>query len=223
MAELTAETFGPAAGGAPRALVVICHGLGANGADLIPLARVWSEILPQALFVAPDGPETCDLVPVDEGLDARQWFSLRDWRPAAMAAGARAARPALDKFIDEMLAAHSIAPENYAIAGFSQGAMMALFTGLRRATQPRTILAYAGVLLGADTLAGEIANRAPVLLAHGESDTVVSVEFSRMAAETLRRQRVPVEMLIEPGLGHDISAAGIAAGARSLARAFAAG
>jgi phospholipase/carboxylesterase len=220
MAQLTAESFGPAAGGAPRQLVVICHGLGASGADLIPLAPALSQALPHALFVAPNAPEACDLVSPEEGIRARQWFSLRDWRPAAMEAGARAARPVLDHFIDDMLATHGIAPENYALAGFSQGAMMALFTGLRRTTPPRAILAYAGILLGPDTLAEEIANRAPVLLVHGANDDVVSVEFSRIAAEILRRLRVPAEIVIEPGLGHAIDVAGIEAGTRVLAQAF---
>lgn len=220
MVRLTAESFGPAAGGAPRQLVVICHGLGASGKDLIAIAPSLAETLPHALFVAPNAPDPCDLVEPEEGVHARQWFSLRDWRPAAMEAGARAAAPVLDRFIDEMLAAHGIAPENYALAGFSQGAMMVLQTGLRRQTAPRAILAYAGILLGPERLAEEIANRAPVLLVHGERDDVISVEFSRMAAEILRRQRVPVELLIEPGLGHAVDAAGIAAGGRLLGQAF---
>jgi phospholipase/carboxylesterase len=220
MAHLTAESFGPAAGGRPRQLVVICHGLGASGADLIPFAPALSEALPQALFVAPNAPEPCDLVSPEEGVHARQWFSLRDWRPAAMAVGARAAAPILDHFIDHTLADHDIPAENYALVGFSQGAMMTLFTGLRRLTPPRAILAYAGILLSPETLAMEIANRAPVLLVHGERDDVISVEFSRMAADILRRETVPVDLLIEPGLGHAIDAAGVAAGMRLLAQAF---
>ena len=223
MAHLTGPSFGPAAGGPPRQLVVICHGLGANGADLIPLAPVLSAALPHAYFIAPDAPEPCDLVPPDQGLHARQWFSLRDWRPAAMEAGARSARPVLDHFIDATLAAQGIASGDYALVGFSQGAMMALFTGLRRQTPPRAILAYAGILLGPETLAEELANRAPILLVHGERDDVVSVEFSRMAADRLRQNRIPVELLTEPGLGHAIDGPGLAAGGRMLAQAFGGG
>ncbi|MCB8879413.1 prolyl oligopeptidase family serine peptidase [Acidisoma cellulosilytica] len=223
MAHLTGPTFGPAAGGAPRQLVVICHGLGANGDNLIPLAPALSAALPHALFVAPHAPDPCDLVSPEDGLHARQWFSLRDWSPAAMAAGVRSARPSLDRFLDETLAAHAIPDSDYALVGFSQGAMMSLFTGLRRSIPPRAILAYAGILLDPDKLADEIACRPPVLLVHGDADNVVSVEFSRMAADILKRQQVPFDLLIEPGLGHAIDAAGVAAGTQALAQAFAGG
>jgi phospholipase/carboxylesterase len=223
MAHLKARRFGPAAGGAPRQLVIIAHGLGANGADLIPIAQSFAEALPQALFLAPDAPEACDLVSPEEGLRARQWFSLGDWRPEAMEAELRRGAPALDRFIDESLADHGIPAEDYALVGFSQGAMMALFVGLRRQTPPRAILAYSGILLGPARLAEEIANRAPVLLVHGARDEVVPAEFSRMAETQLRSLSVPVELLMEPELGHAIDGVGLAAGAQSLATAFAAG
>lgn len=220
MAHLNAQRFGPAAGGAPHQLVIIAHGLGANGADLIPIAQSFAAALPHALFLAPDAPEACDLVSPEEGAHARQWFSLGDWRPEAMEAELRRGAPALDHFIDESLADHGIPAEDYALVGFSQGAMMSLFVGLRRQTPPRAILAYSGILLGPARLAEEIANRAPVLLVHGARDEVVPAEFSRMAEAQLRRLSVSVELLIEPDLGHSIDGAGLAAGAQSLSRAF---
>lgn len=223
MAHLKTRRFGPAAGGAPRQLVIIVHGLGANGGDLIPLAQSFAQALPDALFIAPDAPEACDLVSPEEGVHARQWFSLGDWRPETMEAELRRGAPALDRFIDESLATYGIPDGHYALVGFSQGAMMSLFVGLRRQTPPRAILAYSGILLGPERLAEEIANRAPVLLVHGARDEVVPAEFSRMAEARLRSLSVPVDLLIEPDLGHAIDAVGLAAGTRSLARAFAAG
>jgi phospholipase/carboxylesterase len=220
MAYLNARRFGPAAGGAPRQLVIIAHGLGANGADLIPLAQSFAAALPHALFLAPDAPEACDLVSPEEGVHARQWFSLGDWHPDRMEAELRRGAPALDHFIDESLAEHDIPAGDYALMGFSQGAMMSLFVGLRRQTPPRAILAYSGILLGPDRLAEEIANRAPVLLVHGARDEVVPAEFSRMAEAQLRGLSVPVELVIEPTLGHAIDGAGLAAGAQALVRAF---
>lgn len=222
MAHLTARHFGPAAGGAPRQLVVIAHGLGANGADLIPLAESFATVLPHALFLAPDAPEPCDLVSPEEGHHALQWFSLGDWRPASMEAELRRGAPALDRFIDESLAEHHIPPTDYALVGFSQGAMMALFTGLRRQTAPRAILAYAGILLGPERLAEEIANTAPVLLVHGARDDVVPAEFSCMAEKQLRALGVPVQSLQVPDLGHGIDPTGLAAGCRLLAQVFSA-
>jgi phospholipase/carboxylesterase len=219
MTRLTGPRFGPTAAGAPRQLVVICHGVGANGQDLIAIAPLLAAALPHAVFTAPDGPEPYDMMPGDPN-EGRQWFSLKSWEPAVMEAGIRDARHALDRYLDDTLAELGIPPTEYALAGFSQGAMMALFTGLRRPTPPRAILAYSGMLLGAAELQAEMTNRAPVLLVHGEEDEVVPAEASSIAADMLRSLNVPAELIMRPGLGHSIDAEGLAAGARLLREVF---
>jgi phospholipase/carboxylesterase len=105
--------------------------------------------------------------------------------------------------------------------GFSQGAMTVLFTGLRRTVPPRAILAYSGALIAPEKLAGEIANKAPVLLVHGESDESVPVSRSHDAEALLRDLGVPVESSYVPRLGHGIDDSGLALGALALQRAFA--
>jgi phospholipase/carboxylesterase len=92
MAILTGPRFGPATPGPPRQLVVICHGVGANGQDLIALAPVLAAALPHAVFAAPDGPEPYDMGQPGDPVEWRQWFSLRDWRPHVLAAGVRVLR-----------------------------------------------------------------------------------------------------------------------------------
>jgi phospholipase/carboxylesterase len=104
--------------------------------------------------------------------------------------------------------------------GFSQGAMTALFTGLRGPVTPAAILAYSGALLAHDTLAAEIRARPPVLLVHGEADEVVPAWASRHSETALRAAGVPVESLFLPGLDHGIDEAGLAAGAQALRQAF---
>ena len=132
MAELSGPRWGPASKGAARQLVVLCHGVGADGHDLIDLAPRWAQALPDAVFVSPDGPAPYDMAPM-----GRQWFSLADRRPEVMQAGAQAAAPALLAFIDAELARLGLASDQVALAGFSQGAMMALYAGLRRRPAPR--------------------------------------------------------------------------------------
>ena len=107
--------------------------------------------------------------------------------------------------------------------GFSQGAMTVLFTGLRRAAAPRAILAFSGGLVAPETLPAELANRAPVLLVHGEADDVVPVTARATPEQALRAASVPVETLCVPRLGHGIDATGISMGALALQRAFAGG
>jgi phospholipase/carboxylesterase len=217
MAELDGPRWGPASKATPRQLVVLCHGLGADGHDLIDLAPTWSHALPEALFVSVDAP-----FPHESGF-GRQWWSVEDRSAAVMEAGVRRAAGFLDAFIDAELARLGLPAEAYALMGFSQGAMTVLFTGLRRPAAPRAILAFSGALVAPESLTAEQANRAPVLLVHGEADDVVPVHRSRDAEAALRAANVPVEAAYVPRLGHGIDDTGLSMGALALQRAFAGG
>jgi len=210
---LDGPRWGPASGGTPRKLVVLLHGLGADGYDLIDLAPGWGQAVPEAAFVAPHAPEPCDIAPY-----GRQWFSVGDRTPARMRAGAEVAAAHLAAFLDAEAARFGIGPGDIAIMGFSQGAMMALFTGLRRAPPPAVLLAYAGRLLGAETLAADIRARPPVLLVHGAEDEIVPAAASREAESALTAAGVTVEAAFRPGLGHGLDEAGMALGALALQR-----
>lgn len=210
---LDGPRWGPAAGGVPRKLVVLLHGLGADGFDLIDLAPGWGQAVPEALFVAPHAPEPCDLAPY-----GRQWFSVQDRTPARMLAGVQVAAGHLGRFLDAETARLGLAPGDVALMGFSQGAMTALFAGLRRDPPPAAVLAYAGRLIGAESLHAELRGHPPVLLVHGEADDVVPVEGSREAERVLTALGVPVESAWRPGLAHGLDEAGIALGALTLQR-----
>jgi phospholipase/carboxylesterase len=213
MAILAGPQWGPAAGGAAKQLVVLCHGLGADGHDLIELAPYFAKGAPHALFVAPDAPEPCDMAPM-----GRQWFSLRDLDPDALAVGVLRGAKTLAAFIDAQLTRLGIS--DYALMGFSQGAMTVLFEGVRHAPPPKAVLAYSGALIAPDALLAEMTARPPMLIAHGEDDEVVPPFRSRDAAAALRAAGFAVETIFSPGLGHSMDEAGLAAGAALLAKVF---
>ncbi|MBE9606721.1 phospholipase [Acetobacteraceae bacterium H6797] len=214
MPSLKGPQWGPASGGKPKMLVVLVHGVGADGNDLIDLAPYWGKTVPDALFVSPHAPEPYDQAPM-----GRQWFSLRDRSPARMAYGVRAVAPVLDTYIAELCAEHGLPESAVVLMGFSQGAMTSLFTGLRRKTPPAGIMAYAGALIDPDSLAAEITGKPRVLIVHGLEDEVVVPERGRAAEEALKALGLPVESLWCPGLGHGIDDAGISTGALFLQRA----
>jgi len=219
---LDGPRWGPKSGGRARQLVVICHGVGADGHDLIDLAPVWgAHAAPDAAFVAPDAPARYDMDPPGHQGAGRQWFSLRDRTPSVMEAGVRGVAPKLAAFIAAELTRLALPPDAYALVGFSQGAMTVLFTGLRMPTAPRAILAYSGALLAPQSLDAEMTGTPPVLLVHGEADEVVPVSRSRDAETALRAAGVAVESLYCRGLGHGIDDAGLSAGGLFLQRAFA--
>src|SRR5438093_5891480 len=149
----------PLAGGKPRSLVILLHGLGADGNDLIGLQQYWGQLVPEAEFVSPHAPFPCDMAPW-----GYQWFSVQDRSPAAVLAGVRAAAPALDAFIDEELQKRGLDEGDAALVGFSQGTMMSLFVGLRRAKPLAAIVGYSGRLIAPELLSSELRSRPPALL-----------------------------------------------------------
>jgi phospholipase/carboxylesterase len=216
---LDATRVGPLAGGKPDCLIVLCHGIHADGGQLIQLAEVWRGALPSAAFALPHAPWVRRRLSLFRR-KRREWFSIRDKSPTAYEAGVRTAAALLDSFIDAELNRLALDPGSYALAGYSQGAMTVLFAGLRRATAPRAIVAVAGSLIAADRLAAEICNKAPVLLMHGAEDEVVPAQASRSAARILSGAGVPVETLYQPGLAHDLDEVEIREGALFLRRIF---
>lgn len=205
----------PASGGKPRQLIVLLHGLGADGSDLIGLAPAWAPQLPDAAFVSPDAPYPCDMAPF-----GRQWFSFQDRSPAAILAGVRAAAPMLDAFIDRSLAVLELEDGALALVGFSQGTIMSLHVGLRRAQPCAGILGYSGALVGAEVLAQDIRVRPKVLLIHGDADEIVPPQAQPLAAAALKAAGVAVETVTCPGLGHGIDETGLRRGGDFLRRAF---
>ena len=211
MFELTGPASGPLQGEKPTQLIIFLHGYGASGDDLIALAPVWAPILPQARFIAPHAPFPCDGNPF-----GFQWFPITQLDPHAMAAGVRGAAPILDAFLDDQLKKNGIDDSQMALVGFSQGTMMALHVGLRRARKLGAILGYSGVLTGRDTLKDEIKSRPPLLLIHGDADEMVPPQATLAAERTLKELEVPVQSHICRGLGHGIDETGVRLGVAFL-------
>ncbi len=209
--QLDGPGLAPLAGGKADYLVVLLHGVGANGNDLISLARAWRAILPETEFIAPNAPFPCDYAP-----EARQWFSLADRAPEKLLAGLREAATILDRFFDELLASRQLSDARLALAGFSQGAATALYAGLRRQSQIAGIVAFSGALPGGDGMRSDIRSKPPVLLVHGEADDVVPFQSLANAQAVLEAAGVSVTAVARPGLGHAIDDAGIALGGEFL-------
>ena len=204
----------PPRGGTADSLVVLLHGYGASGDDLIDLADVFQGRLPRAAFASPHAPER---LPFPGGGPAYQWFALSERDPEEYARGAAGAARRLEAFLDAELARHGLPASRLALVGFSQGTMMALQVGLRRKAAPAAIVGYSGVIAGARSLAGEIAVRPPVLLVHGAEDEVIPVGAIDMTREALAQCSVPVEWHVREGLGHGIDEAGLMLGVSFLA------
>jgi phospholipase/carboxylesterase len=209
MASLSGPRLAPAKGTATH-LVVLLHGYGADGNDLIGLAPHWQQMLPTAAFVAPNAPTP---VPGSAGY---QWFPLTRMDPHELARGVAAAAPQLEEYLDAELARLALPPERLALAGFSQGTMMSLHVGLRRKVLPAAIIGFSG-LLASPPPEGE---KPPILMTHGDADTVIPAQAMLMAAMALGAAGACVQWHLAPGMGHGIDPAGMVMAGEFLGQAF---
>ena len=206
--------------GAARRLVVFLHGYGADGNDLIEIGRAWQGLLPQAAFVSPHAPEPCGQAPM-----GRQWFNLTFRTPNERWVGVNKAAPVVQQFLDAELARRKLPPSALALVGFSQGTMMALHVGLRRAVPPAAIIGYSGLFVLPDdtapeAVAGEITSRPPILLVHGDQDDLIPAQALLQSAQALTALEVPVEWHLSQGIGHGIDQEGLRHGGTFLAKRF---
>jgi len=211
---LTGPRLPPARGEATH-LVVLCHGYGADGNDLISLAPYWQRLMPTAAFVAPNAPERC------AGSAGFQWFPIARLDPGDMLRGVEQAAPVLETFLESELARYGLPAERLALVGFSQGAMLSLHVGLCRTMTPAVIVGFSGMFAAVDEPATPIRVPAPpVLLVHGDADPMIPVQALLLSAAALGRAGLAVQWHISPGVGHSIDEAGLTLAGAFLTAAF---
>jgi phospholipase/carboxylesterase len=197
----------PRDGGAPGHLVVLLHGYGSNGDDLIALAPHIQSVLPDALCVSPHAPTPCDIAP-----GGFQWFAI-DYegdRVANRQHGLPLARPVLVQFLEDLWAETGLGPDRTVLVGFSQGAMMALHVGTALADPLMGIVAFSGAFVPPEGF-GPTTGKSPVCLVHGALDTVVDPSGSADAERALAAAGFDVVHHVSPDLAHGIDGAGLEA------------
>jgi phospholipase/carboxylesterase len=202
----------PPPGAAVRSLVILLHGYGSNGEDLISLAPYWRGPLPATAFVAPNAPQACPGAP-----GGYQWWGLTSIDANARVAGVASAAPILDAFIDAELARYGLTEAELALVGFSQGTMMALHVGPRRRRALAGIVGYSGMLADEAALADPATTRPPILLIHGDADPMIPIAAFHQTKAALERNGFAVESHVSRGLGHSIDLPGLELGGRFLA------
>lgn len=196
----------PRSGGAPRQAVVLLHGYGSDGNDLISLAPHWQDLLPDAVFLAPNAPEPCPGTPF-----GYQWFDVEfdGDRLASRQTGVALARPVLVRFLEDLWAQTGLSAEDTIVAGFSQGAMMALHAGLSLSEPLMGIVAFSGAFVPPEGF-GPMSVKPPVCLVHGDIDTVVDANLSAEAEQALAAAGISVRHHVSHGIGHGIAPDGLA-------------
>ncbi len=215
MTKLSGPMLPPASGSAPKQAVVLLHGYGSDGNDLIGLAPQWQPLLPNALFVSPNAPQMCRQLAY-----GFQWFdiSFEGDKLASRQIGVVEARPVLVEFLHDLWSQTGVAPEQTILAGFSQGAMMALHVGLSLPERLMGIIAFSGAFLPPEGFGSSAFAKPPVCLVHGDMDEVVDPEHSADADTALRLAGFDVSYHVSQGVAHGIAPDGLAFAGDFIAR-----
>jgi phospholipase/carboxylesterase len=199
----------------PTSIVILLHGYGSNGEDLIGLAPEFAKSLPDTLFLSPDAPFPCE---VGFGY---QWFSLQNWSPMSLLGGAERAAPFVNAHIEDSSKQYNVPASKIALVGFSQGTMMSLYAAPRRVEPIAGVLGYSGALVGGEALASnDHIQKCPIHLVHGDMDMVVPVGAYYHASETLKLAGFEVSGSVQKNLVHSINTSGIDQGSAFLQRIF---
>ena len=206
--QLSGPFIAPKSGKA-RSLVVLLHGYGSNGDDLISLAHEWAPALPDTAFVSPNAPDVCEI-----WAQGYQWFSIRaiDANAFEREKQAEKAAPVIHDFLDAQLAHWGVPESHLIVGGFSQGAMMSMYTMPRRKTACAGVIGFSGMLIEPLALKQPEMVKMPILAIHGDRDEVVPPTALGVIDEGFTAAGYNVETIMRPGLGHGIDGFGLTRG-----------
>lgn len=189
------------------AAVVWLHGLGASGhdfEDIVPMLR-----LPRARFVFPHAPRRA--VTINGGLIMPAWYDILRFSDASGSERADHVRESAE-MVEALLARErerGVPTARTVLAGFSQGAALALYTGVRHAHPLAGIMVLSGYEVLPSERPAESSNAAtPMLFAHGTYDPVVPAPRGRAALRAYEAGRQAAWH--EYPMGHEVCAEEIA-------------
>lgn len=191
----------------PKHIIILLHGYGTWGKDLISLAPEIDAHIADTLFIAPNGIYPCEIAP-----EFYQWFSLIDYDPQRIRNEIAIVSKTLSDFIQEQSEQYNIEPQNIAVLGFSQGTMLGLYTLLREKEQLAAMLGYSGQLIDGESLNDELQSKPPICLVHGDHDEVVAYEKMEEAQHYLSEHNIEHECHTCKNMGHSIDRYGMETG-----------
>lgn len=188
--------FLPTPEGEVRQLFVLLHGVGGTPEGLEGLAQALRRAFPAAAVLIPEGFE-----PFDGGGPGRQWFSVRgvsdENRPERVAR----ALPALVRYVQAAQQRFNLLPPATALAGFSQGAIMALEAVQANEALAGRVLAFSGRY-------AELPKVPPtyttIHLLHGAADPVMPVQLAQAAQARLDELHGDATIDIASNVGHEL-------------------
>ncbi|SOE51414.1 Phospholipase/carboxylesterase family protein [plant metagenome] len=180
--------------GPPKQLFILLHGLGASASSMLPLAVILRQHFPDAAVLMPEG-----FQPYEGVGHGGQWFSVLNMKDGERAERVGQSLPLLEDFVRRAQARFGLSGDETAIAGFSQGAIMALELTVAHDGLVGRVLAFSGRF-------AQLPNRAPELttlhLFHGEEDTIMPVQLVRAGYTHLAERQADATLDVASEVGH---------------------
>ncbi|QYJ84648.1 carboxylesterase [Shewanella mesophila] len=179
-----------------KACVIWLHGLGDSGAGFAPVVPLLGMDESLAVrFIFPHAPSIA--VTINQGFATPAWYDIKgmDIDNRADMPGVINSECAIAALIDEQIAA-GIPADKIVLAGFSQGGVMSLFTGLRYPKTLAGIMALSCYLPTGNKLPSSLSeanSNTPLLQLHGEQDEVVPVGAGLSAYELVKQAGYPTQ------------------------------
>ena len=200
-------------GGGSGPVVILLHGFGAPGHDLVPLWKAL-DVLQGTRFLFPEAPLSLDM-----GFgDARAWWMLDLARINHKIANGRLqdlsketpkglpeAREQLISLLEQVEKRLDADPRKTVLGGFSQGAMLACDTALRTDRPLAGLILLSGSLLAQEEWVRRMPKRQrlPVLQSHGHEDPILPFFLAEQLHDLLSQAGLPIEWVDFQG-GHEI-------------------
>lgn len=190
-------------------IVIMLHGYGSNGDDLIQIAQEWKENLPQILFSAPNAPFDFngfhegfiwfevypDGIPIDQASKKQQEKVMNDYNKSCHL---------IEQHIYNLSKEHNISLNKFFLLGFSQGSMMGIEVGTKLNKPVAGIISLSGRIYSEDF--NQITrNKCPILVAHGDNDNIIPPSRFYETCEILEKSNYKVEKHLIKNMGHSIN------------------
>jgi phospholipase/carboxylesterase len=181
-------------------LLILMHGYGSSGDDLIPVGLSIKQLLPNTAIIFANAPIPC------ENGSGFQWFSMRTMNLFTILKEIKRSHILISHLVKEQLERFNLSTNNLILGGFSQGAMMTMFNGLRSTDKYMALLCFSGMMPDTfETISKEIGSKPDVCLIHGNMDNVVPYDSMSKAEEMLRELDVPFKSYTIDGMMHEIN------------------
>ena len=178
-----------------KQLFILLHGAGGQPPDLLPLAETLGAAFPQAAFLLPEG-----FIPSGAG-GGRQWFEVDGLTGENRAARVADALPSLQTLVRQAQDRFKVMQPDTALAGFSQGAIMALEYGIAHDGSVGRVLAFSGRFA---TLPDKAPEFTTLHLLHGKADLIVPVELAYAAYDRLSQRQGDATLDVATSVGHEV-------------------